>query len=484
MTIDCAVHVTRGNEKEVFVITGEQPAERQRGEIALEDPLAQKLLGHRKGDSIIVRDTGLEKLVYEVSDVQSKYVFAFQETMQKFGTWFPDDQTLHRMELSDDFSLMFKMLDERYARVSHIMSLYRENRLPLGVLARLVRRSRRVMWEGLTSSPELKLFASSGHIDDIRRQHTAVRGNNRITLDLSALLTLEYLGLTDRLLPLFTEVLVPQAALDEINQELVDIRLSGPMAGNIARDGARYAYQEESAESWQSQIGSLERMRDIINSQTRIIPVTGALEVGRERFNELSEALGEGSLSTILVAKEHASLLYVDDLGLSHLARNEEGVESVWTQTALMLAHERGVITTDEYHESLLKLMLANYYYATFTQEDIKWVLRRNNFGLTVEVTRMVGFLQGPECDEEAAVTIISELVRYVWLQSTIEQQRWLFLDFALNTLVTGRNSRAVLSKLKRKVQTKFALLPLDLPRILQSIDLWERQAANGLRAA
>ena len=225
-------------------------------------------------------------------------------------------------------------------------------------------------------------------------------------------------------------------------------------------------------------------MRDIINSQTRIVPVTGALEVGRERFNELSEALGEGSLSTMLVAKEHATLLYVDDLGLSHLARNEEGIESVWTQTVLMLARERGVITTDEYHEALLKLMLANYYYAIFTQEDMKWVLRRNNFGLTVEVTRMVGFLQGPECDEGAAISIISELVRYVWLQSALDQQRWLFLDFALNTLVTGRNSGAVLSKLKRKVQAKFALLPLDLPRILQSIDLWEQQTASGLRAA
>jgi transcription elongation GreA/GreB family factor/predicted nucleic acid-binding protein len=484
VTIDCAVHVSRGDAKEVFVIIADQNAERQRGEISAADPLAQRLIGHRKGDSVVVRDTGLEKLIYEVTDVQSKYVFAFQETIMKFGTWFPEDEALHQVEITDDFALMFKMLDERYARVSFVMSLYRENRLPLGTLARLVRRSRRIVWEGLTSSPEAKYFAASGHINDIRRQEAAIRRNEKVTLDLSALLTLEHLGMTDRLLSLFTEVLVPQAALDEVNQELVDMRLSGPMRGNIARAGERYAYQEETAESWQSQIALLVRLRDFINAGTKVVPVTGALQLGKERFDQLSKAMGDGSLAAILVAKEHGALLYADDLGLSHLARNEEGVEGVWTQTVLVLARERGVITAEEYSEALLKLMLANYYYAVFTQDDIKWVLRRNNFGLMGEVTRMVGFLQGPECDEDAAVTIMSELIRYVWLQSAIDQQRWLFLDYALNTLVTGRNGGAVLAKLRRKVRAKFVLLPLDLPRILQSLDLWERQSSGRLQAA
>ena len=484
VAVGCAVHVSRGGEKEVFVITDELPAERQRGEISADDQLAQRLLGHRKGDSVVVRDTGLERLVYEVTDVQSKYVFAFQETMAKFGTWFPEDETFHMMEVSEDFSLMFKMLDERYARVSYIMSLYREKRLPLGAMARLVRRSRRLIWEGLTSGTDAKYFAASGHIDDIRRQDAAVRNNDRVTLDLSALLTLERLGLTERLLPLFAEVLVPQATLDEVNEELVDLRMSGPAQGNIARDGIRYAYQEESAESWQAKVGSLERLRDFINSRTRVVAVAGALDVGRQRFDQLSDALGEGSFAAMLVAREHGTLLYADDLGLGNLARNEEGVESVWTQTVLLLARERELITDEEYHEALRGLMLANYYYPVFSVDDMKWILRRNHFGLAGEVTRMVGFLRGPECDEGAAVMLVSELVRYVWLQSAIDRQRWLFLDFALNTLVTGRNAGGVLAKLKRRIQAKFALLPLDLPRIMQSIELWERQNPGRLRAA
>lgn len=484
VAVGCAVHVSKGGEKEVFVITDELPAERQRGEISAGDQLAQKLLGHRKGDSVVVRDTGLERLVYEVTDVQSKYVFALQETMAKFGTWFPEDETFHMMEFSEDFSLMFKMLDERYAHVSYIMSLYREKRLPLGAMARLVRRPRRLIWEGLTSGPEAKYFAASSHIDDIRRQDAAVRTHDRATLDLSALLTLERLGLTERLLPLFAEVLVPQAALDEVNQELVDLRMTGPSQGNIARNGIRYAYQEQNAELWQSEVSSLERLRDFINSETTVVAVTGALDVGRQRFDQLSDALGEGSLAAILVAKEHGTLLYADDLGLSSLARNEEGVESVWTQTVLLMAREWGLITGEEYSGALLGLVLANYHYPVFTADDMKWVLRKNHFGLTDEVTRVVGFLRGPECDEAAAVKIVGELVRHVWLETAVDRQRWLFLDFALNTLVTGRDAGRVLTNLGREIQARFALLPLDLPRILQTIGLWKRQSSDRRRAA
>jgi tetratricopeptide (TPR) repeat protein len=222
VALDCTVHLSRGNEKEVVTILDGQSGERKQGEIDLTEQLSQKLLGHRKGDTVVVRDTGLEKLAYTITDVQSKYVFAFQETYLKFGTWFPENESIHRMEIADDdFSLMFKLLDERYTHTSYVMSLYNENRLPLAMLARVIRRPRRIVWEGLITEPEGKIFAS-GDAGDIQRRSEAIKVATTITLDLSALLTLEHLGLTDRLSTQFTEILVPQAVLDEINQDLVN----------------------------------------------------------------------------------------------------------------------------------------------------------------------------------------------------------------------------------------------------------------------
>lgn len=76
-------------------------------------------------------------------------------------------------------------------------------------------------------------------------------------------------------------------------------------------------------------------------------------------------------------------------------------------------------------------------------------------------------------------VVMMSELLRYVWLQSAVTERKLLFLDFTLAILVSGIARARVLAKFKRKVGAEFRLLPIDLPVVFQSISLWERQPAS-----
>jgi tetratricopeptide (TPR) repeat protein len=479
VALDCTVHLSRGNEREVVTIVEVQPGESKQGEIAPTDHLAQRLLGHSKGDTVVIKDTELEKLSYTISDVQSKYVFAFQETFLKFGTWFPENESINRVEIADDdFSLMFKLLDERYTHASYVMSLYNENRLPLAMLASVLRRPRRVVWEGLITVPEGKIFAGSGDEHDIQRRNEAIKGATVITLDLSGLLTLEHLGLTDRLPTQFTEILIPQAVLDEINQDLVNESLGSQKKGSLARTGVGYTLLETTAEELTQQLAFLGSLRDFVISKTKVVPAKGALELDKEKFERLNEMLGEGGIASILVAQEHGTLLYSDDLGLSSLARNDHGVESVWTQTILIRMLESKIITEDEYHDATRKLLLANYFHTYISIDDIKWVLQRDSFSLTGDVTHVMGFLKGPGPNEDAAVEVTAELIKFVWAQTSVDRQRWLFLDFALNTLMSGREIGRTLMKLKRRLQSKFLIL-LGLPSVLQSIDAWQQQASR-----
>jgi hypothetical protein len=374
---------------------------------------------------------------------------------------------------------MFKLLDERYTRVSYIMSLYQENRLPLSMIARLIRRPRRIVWEGLIASPEGKIFAASDDTQVIHERNAAIQNANKITLDLSALLTLEHLELTDRLPRQFPEILVAQAVLDEINQDLIDESFGGKQKGNLSRDGIRYVIQESTDGEQKQQIAFLERLRDFVLSKTKVVPSKRALELGKERFEKLNEMLGEGGVASILVAEEHNSLLYSDDLGLSTLARNEHGIESIWTQTVLLSMSAKNIISGNEYHDAVRKLLIANYFSTFISIDDMKWVLSHNNFSLTSDVTHIIGFLRGSEDNEDLAVDLISELIKFVWVQTSIDSQRWLFLDFALNTLMAGRESGRVSAKLTRKLQSKFLFLPLDLPLIMQNIRVWQRRSSR-----
>lgn len=105
-------------------------------------------------------------------------------------------------------------------------------------------------------------------------------------------------------------------------------------------------------------------------------------------------------------------------------------------------------------------------------------MLRRSNYELSGDVTRVMGFMRGSG-DEDVVVAMMSELLRHVWLQSAVTGWKLLFLDLTLATLVAGRARARVLTKFIRRVQADFRLLPIDLPRVLQSISLWERQPAS-----
>ncbi len=68
--------------------------------------------------------------------------------------------------------------------------------------------------------------------------------------------------------------------------------------------------------------------------------------------------------------------------------------------------------------------------------------------------------------DENVVVAMLVELLKYAWLQSVVTERRLLFLDLVLATLIAGRARARVILKFKRRVQSEFALLPIDLPEL------------------
>ena len=70
-------------------------------ELTPNDSLAQRLLGRRAGESINVPGV-IENRRYEITAVQSKFVRAFQETVEEFPTRFPEDMRLSTFKVEDD----------------------------------------------------------------------------------------------------------------------------------------------------------------------------------------------------------------------------------------------------------------------------------------------------------------------------------------------------------------------------------------------
>ncbi len=64
------------------------------------------------------------------------------------------------------------------------------------------------------------MLASTGLVNDNQREVSLLAPATEVVIDLTALLTLAYLGLLVRLPQRFDRLLVPQALLDDIDQAL------------------------------------------------------------------------------------------------------------------------------------------------------------------------------------------------------------------------------------------------------------------------
>src|SRR5262249_18077618 len=213
-------HLRNGDRVQIFTIVDDAESNLLSGELSSSDPLARKLMGLRKGDRVVLRE-GLEDLSYEIADVQTKYVFAFQETLLKFSTWFPDHTGLFKVEFKEgDLSKVKLALDARQHRGAQVLSLYRDKQLTLGAFARLVGTPLIDVWAGLINRTEGVILASTGAGQEQQQEISLIRNADQTILDLTSILTLAYLNLLEELPHRFKALFVPQALLDEIDHTI------------------------------------------------------------------------------------------------------------------------------------------------------------------------------------------------------------------------------------------------------------------------
>jgi tetratricopeptide (TPR) repeat protein len=446
--IDCTVALQRGSETLRYTLLNEMTVPRDPSELAPTDALAQKLMGHHKGDQIIW-ESGLTDLTYEVIEVQSKYVAAFQETLKEFTPRFPDNHALHTVEVPEnDLSKILTVIDAHHGQTTQLQTLYTRERWPLGTIASLAGCSLFDVWAGLVNQKDVRIFVAGGSPTERRQEKEMLTGSNEVVLDLTALLTLWHLGVHDRVARRFQKVFVAQAVLDDLNKELTWHYLHGKPSMVMGKEGDRYVYHKVSPETLSHRQYFFENLRHFIESNTEVVSVPYALEMGKEHFENMKDLFGDGASASVLVAKGRGIPLYADDWGLRQIAKNDWQVESIGSQTILAEMREGGHLTDNEYHEAVRWLVSANYDFVTLDHKDLLWILQQNAMQMREEVTRMFARLQEPECDEASAVLVLADLIKAVWLEPLTDDQKWLILDLALRTLTAGRVSQRVIANL------------------------------------
>lgn len=465
----CAV-LLRGESQERWwhiVDVGEEP--RGTYELASEHPLARRLIGHRIGDSISLRE-GLETLSYEVASIQSKFVRAFQEVTEEFSTLFPEEQGLFRVRVDN----IHQVVDQRTKYVEDAETLYKSGRIPLVTFASMIGMPIVEVWRGFTKDPSCRVIFGAGNDGNNGVGAELLHDAEFVVLDMVALLTVHELGLLGHVRERFGSVAVPQPVFAEIQNMMNMIRMVGQPYGNLGKDRAGQRTISKMPEAvWTEWVEYVQSLFELAKSLERI-PMYPLLDTARHE--DLSSVLTRAGVGAVYAGYEEQganarSVLVSDDLILSTFG-SAEGVFTVNTQGILSELLDAGVISEGDYSSYIERLILMNYSFVRCSPEDVLRRLESNNFMTTDGTRAMLETLEGPLFDEISAVSLGAEIVASLVIRKDVpSHEKILILFMVLTHLWRGRESMQTLRQFRSEVRSALKLAPLQQSQVIPLVD-------------
>ena len=466
----CFVRIKIDGEENWWFIAEDLEHPVNERELSPDNEVAKNLLGRSVGD-IFDLQQGMGKITCEVVELQSKYVRTFQKIIEEFPIRFPGNASLSRIRRDDGFAPIFLSIESRHQQVEMYEGLYGSNPLPFVSLCSLINSPIIMTWNGYTRHPIKRFFFGEGSAQEAEEGTKLLHDADTITLDITALLTMHRLNLLDHTQSRFSCVTIPQLVFDEIQEEIIQMKLGGAPRGVMGKnEEGRYTFSDVTEDAWREWNEYAFSVFESAKAFKRI-PSYPILSVDDpQEFFELLSPSGVGAAYLGDENFEADSVLVSDDLALSRVARTQD-ITVVNSQSVLEELLRSGTITDETYSSKIEVLTLMNYWYVRVSANDILRRLESSNYQTTPGIQAMLRTLGGPHCSENAAANVATFVIDSLAKSRLLPKQYELLLSSVLTETRRGRFSNSILLEIRERISIHLRLYPIQLDQTLQVIE-------------
>lgn len=363
---DCAVLLSIDKDgHRWFIIEDDRPFA-SRDEFPSTNKLSQLLIGRSVGDAIELPGNLIQDNKATIQEIQSKYVRAFQDSLQNFRRWFPGTSVLQQIHVgsADNFdpSAIIASLEGRREHVEKCLRLYLDLPCSLYLFANRVGINELDAIRSLASHDRGAVKCCQTVPDQFDEVANAGFSTRAIVLDLAAIVTVTRLDAW-RHLATDSVYFVSQLTSERIDAWLHEAQLKQIKDDGVAMldDYGGLVVRETTVDERDKRLGCLQLMRDMIDQHCQRKSSSKVATIDPERRKLYDNALGMHNLEAIGVASECDGVLWSDDVVVGFIGRTDFGVDHVWTQLALMRFQIGGSLTAPEYDLATAKLASWNY---------------------------------------------------------------------------------------------------------------------------
>jgi tetratricopeptide (TPR) repeat protein len=410
----------RHGRDHTITIFAEGPNDVTKQEFLASDPRVSSILGKAVGDSVMSLGAMSASEVYEVTGIESAVRFTFRNALQAFERRFPEQTVMRSVFVGEgeqfDPTELIEMLQQRDARTERIKALYRQQPVPIGLMADSLGRSLRRTYLELLADSTLRIevdvppFSSAGE---------AAAKKDTVVLTITGLATLNELGLLQLLTTQFTRLIAPRSLVDELAAELGEwdaVVERGEFSTASARDG-RIAIQEATADDILRIRRSLAALQLFVTENAEVLPRPATQLAGAD---ELLQLMGQSSFDSMMLSSPD-SPMFADDLVLRALALEHRGEAGFATISLLREARTCDLIDPAAFRVAIARLREWRYSIVPASDTDLVEELTRADFQLTTSVLRMFDDAFHQSIDAGIRVATATAVLREVAVASATE---------------------------------------------------------------
>ena len=441
VAVDCSVtYACGGQSRTITIHRGKTDVGRDR--FSADHDLAKAILGKQIEERCNVRpdDNAQEEL--RITAIESKFVRAFRESLDRFPERFPTHQGIQRFDAADgDFSQLTAMAERRREHSEKILQHYDSQSIPACVAGQLLGHSSRSFFLALSKDMSKVKHSFPGTSDEMTEEAGDLATCSAMLLEASAICTLSALGMLGAALGVLRNPSVTQQTMDSLRSEVIP-SLRENRAGVFYSPGpGQIRLIEKTAAEAEIEQREILELVALLSDRSQVVAPAGDFGIGLFENEYCREAWGVEALSTLATAGEFGRLLISGDLALKIQAKQTFGIKSAGSLAILRHMKGNGTISADRYHESVLWLVQHNYAFVAIGKDDVIWLLRRHNWSVVSEVSEfLVASLAGPNCLEIGATKIAVDILHEVWREPIMAQRKALICDAVVRAVVSGRN--------------------------------------------
>jgi hypothetical protein len=460
--------------------------------MSVSDAEASGLLGRRVGEVIVRNEGSWQEQRWTVEQIEPALAHAVRDAMEHYEERFPREAFfLTRFQVGQDPSIrdlapIIASLREQQEAIRRVVTTYREQMLPLGIVATTLHRSIGDVMEYLSQDPDAPLAILAVEWGDRTRQDescAAASQAKEIVITRSALKTAADLDLLETLAANYT-VVAPRTLRDEV---AVEVRAAEEFVANgravlqMTPGGPRLV---EFTPGHAVLVQHLEATRRLLNwlDQSVRIEVRPLESIGRMGSDEEEgrDFIGHSSYDAFAVAGHAGAPMYADDLGLRRLEINGRRPRSFSTIALLQALAEREVLTAEERDEQLVTLVTRQYGAVRPTRELLSAALRRETEIGQLGVRRAFSVLGRPGVEPAEAARVAVSLAKTVFLTPVQVVPPDTVVRLALEAMSLQWPLALCSYHISRVAEEELALLPQQLLAVRRVCEAFVRPRIAG----